>query len=189
MLFPRRPLFTGDGANEGGPPGAKANAILAPTLGSLNVLAQLAPIFPAKPPLQQQLAACHDAAGDGGNKPTHDTVEQRGDLRLSIANSGEEYPWTFIERPQGGTTVSGQAPPGLGFPEGGRVYLVWELPNTVKWQFAGGFVEEIPPRATWTVAPVRDAAPPCAAGKEEEEEKGATGGERAPIASAPPAAA
>eukprot|EP00752_Nemacystus_decipiens_P002169 g2065.t1 len=171
------------GASKGGPPSPpKVNTILAPNLGSLNVLAQLAPIFPAMPP-----SACDEAEADHSDKPAHDdaatNVEQRGDLRLSIAAAGEEYPWTFVQQPEGGVTITGQAPPGLGFPEGGRVYLVWELPNAVKWQFAGGFVEEIPPRATWVVAPTRDDA--CAGGTGE---TAAGGVERAPVASsAPPA--
>lgn len=135
------------------------------------MVAQLAPIFPAKQP-----PACHA----GGGELAHDTVEQRGELRLSVAVSGKEYPWEFVKLADGSATITGRAPPGPLFPEGGRVYLVWELPNAVKWQFAGGFVEEIPPGATWTVAPLRAAA---GGGKED------AGVELVPTAPPPPPAA
>lgn len=163
-----RPLSEGGlGKDEDGPPSARVNAVLAPRLGNLNVLGQLAPIFPSAEQPQPQPPACH----------AHDAaVERRGELGLSVAVPGKEYPWDFVRRPGGDITITGQAP--AGFPAGGRVYLVWEVPGVVKWQFAGGVVEEIPPGATWAVAAFGTAA--CG-GKEE------AGVERAPVASAPPA--
>lgn len=60
----------------------------------------------------------------------------------------------FDERTEGGITISAPAPPELAFPAGGRVYLVWNLPNAVRWEFSGGIVEDIPRNAMWTVARV-----------------------------------
>lgn len=182
-------------ANKDDPPDAKVNAILAPRLGGLNVVSDLAPIFPAEQPqpqsqpqqTQTQTPAC-PAGGGEPNVHDDDDAARRfsGELGLGIAVSGKEYPWVFAERPDGGAagavTITGQAPPGLGFPEGGRVYLVWELPNAVKWQFAGGVAEDVPPGATWTVASLRGTADDCA-GKEE------VGAEQhAPVDSAAPPA-
>lgn len=181
-----RPASTGGDTGKDAPPPPSANnvnAILAPSLGSLNVLAQLAPIFPpAEEPPQPQPqppSACHGAA---------EGVEKRGEVGLSVATAGDEYQWAFVQRPDG-LTISGRAPAGQGFPAGGRVYLVWDLmPNVVKWQFAGGIVEEIPPRATWAVAPLGDpASGGCGEDKEKEHEGATAGAERAPVASVPPA--
>lgn len=132
---------------------AKAKAILSPSLGMLQVIAQLAPVFRTKTPTTDK--PCHS-----GDDPSHDAVDQKGDVGLSTAVSGKEFLWVFDERKEGGTTISAPAPAELGFPAGGRVYLVWELPN-VKWEFSGGIVEDIPSNATWSLSPFDGGGKSC----------------------------
>ncbi|CAN0474601.1 unnamed protein product [Ectocarpus sp. 12 AP-2014] len=133
---------------------SKTSSILAPSLGLLQVLAQLAPIFPPKTKSEFSPAPKTGGHGEQHVPSCDDVVDQRGELGLSVATNGNDFPWTFEERAEGGVTITATAPPELTFPAGGRVYLVWELPNMVKWQFSGGLVEEVPPGALWAVSPV-----------------------------------
>lgn len=141
-------------SKEDDPVKSKTSAILAASLGSLQVLGQLAPIFPPKTKKESSPAPKAGGHGEQHAPSCDDMVDQRGELGLSVATNENDFPWTFEERAEGGVTVTATAPPELAFPAGGRVYLVWELPNKVKWQFSGGLVAEVPPGALWVVSPV-----------------------------------
>lgn len=145
-------------ANRDDQENSKAKAILSPSLGMLQVIAQLAPVFRTKTPTTAK--PCHS-----GHVPSLDALDQKGDVGLSAAVSGKEFPWVFDERKEGGTTISAPAPAELGFPAGGRVYLVWDLPN-VKWEFSGGVVEDIPSNATWTITPFDGGGKSCSGADE-----------------------
>lgn len=125
--------------------GSDKRAIISPSVGPLQVLTPLVPVFDP---------ACPDAK-EGEVKLSNDPPAENG-----------RFPWQFAQaRGEAAVTISvacKDLPGGTSFPGGGRIFLVWEGAE-VKWRLSRDALEQAPGNSTWVLIPteVSALARPC----------------------------
>ncbi|CAM9942750.1 unnamed protein product [Ascophyllum nodosum] len=111
-----------------------AKAIIAPTFGFTRLFGQFVPIFESTVPTE----------------PTGCVSTLTGPVKLTVAPGIFGFPWVFQSGCDGYTitALASAIPSDVKFPEGGKLYLVWNLANTVQWQWC---VDEVPSNVIWTI--------------------------------------